>query len=64
MRRVVDGLLRGAGVVRLRRLLLVAVDDDRRATLLAADLDDLPEDLLVRDGVLGLTRLAGNFHGN
>jgi hypothetical protein len=41
---------------------LVPVDDDRRAALLAANLDDLAEDLLVRDRVLGLARLALDLH--
>jgi hypothetical protein len=39
-----------------------AVDHDRRTALAAANLDDLPFDLLVGDVVLGLAGLAGNLH--
>ena len=39
-----------------------AIDDDRRAALTALDLDGLALDLLVRDRVLRLARLAGDLH--
>ena len=52
----------------LRRLLglslraLLSVDDDGGSALLAADLHDFADDLLVCDRVFGLTRLARNLH--
>ena len=64
-RPLITGLVR---VIELRitgtclRSLFVAVDHNRRAALLAANLDDLPQDLFVRDGVFGLAGLALDLH--
>ena len=53
---------RSCGVCRAVRH-AAAVDQDRRAALAALDLDGLALDLLVGDGVLRLTGLAGDLHG-
>jgi len=46
----------------LRRLGAGLTDGDDVLTRLAPDLQDLPANLFVRDGILGLTAVADEFH--
>ena len=57
--RLEQPLLRGAARPAGRTL---ANDDELRAAL-AADLEDLPSDLLVRDGVARVAAVTGELHG-